>query len=59
MNEHNASCTCDCQLPDQSRRDIRTRSPVLAELEKAGKIKIVGAMYNIGSGEVAFYDIKN
>lgn len=36
-------------------RDIRTRSPVLLELEKAGKIKIVGAMYDINTGKVDFY----
>jgi len=36
-------------------RDIRTRSPVLLALEKAGKIKIVGAMYDINTGKVDFY----
>jgi carbonic anhydrase len=36
-------------------RDIRTGSPVLLELEKAGKIKIVGAMYDISTGKVDFY----
>jgi carbonic anhydrase len=36
-------------------RDIRTQSPVLSGLEKAGKIKIVGAMYDISTGKVEFY----
>jgi carbonic anhydrase len=36
-------------------RDIRTKSPVLSGLEKAGKIKIVGAMYDIGTGKVDIY----
>ncbi len=35
---------------------IRNDSSVLAGLEKAGKIKIVGAMYNINTGTVDFYD---
>jgi carbonic anhydrase len=37
-------------------RGIRNQSPVLAGLEKAGKIKIAGAMYDIGYGSVEFYD---
>jgi len=36
-------------------RDIRTRSPVLLALEKTGKIKIVGAMYDIGTGKVDIF----
>ena len=31
-------------------------SPVLAEMSTNGEIKIVGAMYNIKSGAVEFYD---
>lgn len=31
--------------------NVRKNSPVLAELEKEGKIKIVGAMYNLSNGE--------
>jgi carbonic anhydrase len=34
--------------------DIRRRSPVLAELETSGAIKIVGAMYNLETGSVDF-----
>lgn len=34
--------------------DIRDRSPVLADLEHAGKLKIVGAMYDITTGEVTW-----
>ncbi|HAF77350.1 MAG TPA: carbonic anhydrase [Maribacter sp.] len=35
--------------------NIRKQSPVLAELEENGEIKIVGAMYDIASGAVEFY----
>ena len=34
---------------------IHTESPILSEMEKNGEIKIVGAMYDINSGEVDFY----
>ncbi|RQR58585.1 carbonic anhydrase [Burkholderia sp. Bp9126] len=33
---------------------IRRDSPVLAELEAGGKIRIVGAMYNLGTGALEF-----
>ncbi|WP_289037479.1 carbonic anhydrase family protein [uncultured Zobellia sp.] len=35
--------------------NIRKESPVLAEMEDNGEIKIVGAMYDISNGEVTFY----
>ncbi len=35
--------------------DIRAKSTVLAELEKDGKIKLVGAMYDITTGKVSFF----
>jgi carbonic anhydrase len=35
--------------------DIRRRSSVLAELEKSGAIKIIGAMYNLETGVVGFF----
>ncbi|MEH6514102.1 carbonic anhydrase family protein [Maribacter arcticus] len=35
--------------------NIRQYSPVLAEMEDNGEIKIVGAMYDISTGEVVFY----
>lgn len=34
--------------------DVRKLSPILTNLEKEGKIKIVGAIYDIKSGEVTF-----
>ncbi|MGB0134700.1 carbonic anhydrase [Dokdonella sp.] len=34
--------------------EIRRRSPVLAGLEKDGKIRIVGSMYNLAGGKVDF-----
>lgn len=36
--------------------NIREQSPVLAEMESAGEIMIIGAMYNIENGEVRFFD---
>lgn len=35
--------------------DIKTKSPVLAEMHSAGEIEIVGAMYDVKSGKVEFY----
>ena len=35
--------------------DIHRRSPVLAEMEAAGSIKIAGAMYHIETGTVEFF----
>ena len=35
--------------------NIRQNSPVLAELETQGTIKIVGAMYNLATGAVEFF----
>tara|TARA_R110000764_G_scaffold101451_4_gene186762 strand:+ start:503 stop:1129 length:627 start_codon:yes stop_codon:yes gene_type:complete len=35
--------------------NVRKNSPVLAEMEDNGEIKIVGAMYDISNGEVIFY----
>ncbi len=37
---------------DLTVKDIREASPVLAELEKGGQIKIVGALYDLDTGEV-------
>ena len=36
--------------------DIRKSSPILAELEKAGTIKIVGAIYSLSDGSVTILD---
>ena len=36
--------------------NIRTRSSVLSEMEANGEIKIVGGMYDIASGKVAYYE---
>jgi carbonic anhydrase len=36
--------------------DIRKRSPVLREQEEAGEIKIVGALYDMDTGEIEFLD---
>lgn len=34
---------------------IRDESPILAEMEKNGEIKIVGAVYDVASGAVCFF----
>ena len=36
--------------------DIRKRSPVVADLEKKGKVKIVGSLYDMTTGTVEFID---
>ena len=36
--------------------NMRKQSPLLTEMEKNGEIKIVGAMYNVSTGEVSFYN---
>lgn len=40
----------------QTVSDIRERSEVLAEMEKAGEIKIVGALYSLEDGSVRLID---
>ena len=35
---------------------IRKESPILAEMEKNGEIMVVGAMYDINTGAVEFYE---
>ncbi|MBX2985859.1 MAG: carbonic anhydrase [Bacteroidia bacterium] len=37
-------------------REVRRRSPILNELEQQGKIMICGAMYDVSTGEVTFYE---
>lgn len=34
---------------------IRAESPIIAELEDQGQLKIVGGLYDVKSGEVSFY----
>lgn len=35
---------------------IHAESPILTEMEKSGEIMIIGAMYDINTGEVTFYE---
>ena len=37
---------------------ITRESPIIAELEQSGKIKIVGGLYDVENGNVTFYDRK-
>ncbi|MFW2376863.1 MAG: carbonic anhydrase family protein, partial [Cellulophaga baltica] len=39
----------------QTIKNVRDRSEILAEMEKQGEIKIIGAMYDISTGAVDFY----
>jgi len=41
---------------NRSVEDIRIKSNILRRLEEEGKITIVGAMYDIGTGKVSFLD---
>ena len=38
----------------ESMREIRARSPYLAKALEAGKVELVGAMYDVSTGKVAF-----
>ena len=40
---------------NQSIQEIREKSALLADLEKEGKIKIVGAVYHVEDGRVTFF----
>jgi len=40
----------------QTVNNILERSAVLSELVSSGKLKVVGAMYDVGTGEVSFLD---
>jgi carbonic anhydrase len=40
---------------EMTLQHIRQRSPVLADMEENGEIKILGAMYDITNGAVEFY----
>ena len=35
---------------------IRRESPIIAELENSGSIKIIGGIYNVENGQVIFFD---
>ena len=39
-----------------SMTNIREESPILAEMEQEGDILIVGAVYNVSSGEISFLE---
>ena len=38
----------------QSIKEIRNNSAILSDLEKEGKIKIVGAVYHVEDGQVSY-----
>ena len=39
---------------DLTVEQVRKQSPILAEMERAGEIKIVGGLYDVESGHVSF-----
>lgn len=47
------------KVADQNAKDaaamIMSKSPVIADLVKAGKVKIVSAMHDIGTGRISFF----
>ena len=40
-------------------QEIMARSPIIAALVHAGKLKVVGAMYDLSTGEVHFQNLAN
>src|SRR5690606_3148968 len=36
--------------------EIRTKSDILAEMEKKGEIELVGAIYSVSTGQVVFFE---
>jgi carbonic anhydrase len=60
--EHPNENVCDAPLVDDISQanvvktisDIRAKSPVIVALEKEGKVKLVGAMYDVTTGKVTF-----
>jgi carbonic anhydrase len=61
-DEHPNENVCDAPLVDdisvanvnETIKDIREMSPVITDLEAQGKLKLVGAMYDITTGKVTF-----
>lgn len=47
------------KVADQNAKDaaamVMTNSPVIADLVKAGKVKIVSAMHDLGTGKISFF----
>lgn len=41
---------------EHSKKEIEERSPIIKELIKEGQVRIVGAMYNIHTGKVEFFE---
>jgi carbonic anhydrase len=60
--QHPNENVCDAPLVDdiseanvlKTVSDIRAKSTVIAELESEGKVKLVGAMYDVSTGKVRF-----
>lgn len=49
------AAVCDENVKE-SIRLIREKSPILNEMEKSGKIKIIGGVYDMNSGKVEFFN---
>jgi carbonic anhydrase len=61
-NQHPNENVCDAPLVDDISKanviktisDIRAKSTVITELENQGKVKLIGAMYDVSTGKVSF-----
>ena len=59
MDDAAQQTVADGLYQDHLRRTIKTireRSPILDQFARQGKIKIVGAMYDVRTGEVSFIE---
>jgi carbonic anhydrase len=54
-NEAFVHAVCESNVSNTINQ-IRINSPILKEMEDNGEIKIVGAIYDLDDGEVAFLD---
>ena len=54
-NKEFVHMVCESNVKN-TKESIRTNSPILKEMEDNGEIKIVGAVYDMDTGEVAFMD---
>lgn len=61
-HDHPNENVCESPLVDdisvanvnETIKDIREMSPVITDMEAKGKLKLVGAMYDITTGKVTF-----
>ncbi len=54
-NEEFVHTVCDNNVKN-TIAEIRANSPILKEMEDAGELKIVGAVYDMNNGKISFLD---